>query len=869
MKLQPSILKINAIFLLVFMLFACVLRVVVAAPPPPDEVLPEPYPGTDVYPAQVWVQDANQMNVLYALGVDVDFVRNVNWGSAYPKLVRVYVTQPEAMRLQAEGLQAMPIANESVRAWALYGPQEGVQQPNTWPTLAQVEARMQTIASNYPQLVRLVSIGQSVQGRDLWCMKITDAPDLAEDEPEVKFSSTIHGDEPTGMEMTLRLAELLTSNYTATSPDPELKTLVDELEIWLCPLSNPDGYFNNRRYNANGEDLNRNFPDPIQDGEDLPLGREPETQVMMQFGAQHRFVLGANYHGGAQVMNYPWDGWTSSEVRPPDEAEFIAFCTGYAQRNDDIWNDPDPARIIQGADWYRVYGGLQDWSYYWHSEQHVTIEVSSVKAPPYSQMNTFWDHNRDSMIWWLGRALVGARGLVTDAQTGQPVDAKVWVVREDDIPALTDPSVGDYHRLLMPGTYTLRAEAFCYQPQTVQVVVADGAATVHNFALQPAEQHSLQGVITDVMSGEPLAAQIALVGTEYLAESDPLTGQFALDVCDGTYEVRVDAPYYRQQTRTVTVIGGMVDEDFALERVPCTLLVDDDGEQMYEAYYQTALTANDSEYDLWRVSQVGSPSLEVLKDYGRVIWLTGAQSDATLTPADQTALAGYLDQGGRLFISGQDIGYDIRTDSFYGQYLHATYYNDDTNLSSLTGAGYLNGVSVSLGGDGVSQAYPSDIGPLNGAVTVLNWPSPNHSGGVAFRDTVYRMVYFAFGFEGINTAAKRNQVMQLTLDYLGGCEMPPPPPQAAFTASVTQGIAPLSVDFQNQTMGVYETLAWNFGDGSGSSENDPMHIYLMAGVYTVSLSVTGPGGSDEAELVITVDAPPMVEKKLFLPGVLR
>lgn len=841
----------------------------VAAPPPPEGGIPEPYPGTDVYPAQIWVEDEQAMQVLYDLGVDIDFVRLLVAGAAYPRLVRVYVTPIEAKRLQEMGLNAMPIPNESVRAWALYGPKDGVQQPSTWPTFAQITTRLQSIASNYPQIVRLVSIGQSVQGRDLWCLKITDAPDVAEDEPEVKFSSTIHGDEPTGMEMTLRLAELLTSNYVAATPDPELKTLVDELEIWLCPLSNPDGYVNNSRYNAHSQDLNRNFPDPIQDGEDSPVGREVETQAMMQFGTQHRFVLGANYHGGAQVVNYPWDGWTSSQQLPPDNAEFINFSTGYAQRNDDIWNYPDPARIIQGADWYVVYGGLQDWSYYWHSEQHVTIEVSSTKAPPYSQMNTFWDHNQEAMVWWLGRALVGARGLVTDAQTGQPLDAKVWVVRQRDIPALTDPLVGDYHRLLLPGTYTLRAEAFCYQPQTVQVTVADGAATIQNFALQPAENHSLQGVVTDMASGEPLAAQITLVGTGYHAESDPLTGQFVLDVCDGTYEVLVDAPYYRQQTRTVTVSGGTLVENFALERVPCTLLVDDDGTQSYETYYQAALTANAEAYDVWQVSQSGSPSLDVLKDYGRVIWLTGATSSNTLTPADQAALSAYLDQGGRLFVTGQDIGYDIGTDAFFGEYLHASYYNDDTNLSSLTGAEYLNGVSVSLGGDGVSQAYPSDIGPLNGAVTVLNWPSPYHSGGVAFTSAVYRMVYFAFGFEGINTAAKRNQVMQLTLDYLGGCELPPPPPHAAFTASVTQGTAPLSVDFQNQTTGTYETLVWDFGDGSGSSEENPTHIYATAGIYTVSLSVAGAGGSDVAELVITVNDPPLVVKKLFLPGLLR
>jgi hypothetical protein len=861
--LFPALRRVVAVTLSVVFLFSAV-RNGMATPPPPEEVEPEPYPGTDVYPAQIWVGDEQAMQVLYDLGVDIDFVRSLNAGMAYPRLVRVYVTPIEANRLRSMGLEAMPIPNESVRAWALYGPGNGVQQPSTWPTFAQITTRLQTIAGNYPQIVRLVSIGQSVQGRDLWCLKITDAPDVAEDEPEVKFSSSIHGDEPTGMEMTLRLAELLTSNYVATTPDPELKALVDGLEIWLCPLSNPDGYVNNTRYNANGEDLNRNFPDPIQDGEESPEGREIETQMMMQFGAQHRFVLGVNYHGGAQVVNYPWDGWTSSQQLPPDNAEFINFSTGYAQRNDDIWNFPNPARIIQGADWYVVYGGLQDWSYYWHGEQHVTIEVSNTKAPSYSQMNTFWEHNRAAMVWWLERAWVGVRGLVTDGQTGMPLDAQVWVERTVDIPGRTDAAVGDYHRLLLPGTYTLRAEAVCYVPQTVQVVVNEGAATVQNFALQPAAQTQLSGSVTDATSGSPLLAQITLKETGQTLETDPVTGAYSLNVCDGTYTVEVDALHYSRQTRVVAVSGGQMVEDFALERTPCTLLVDDDGSSTYETYYQAALDANDAAFDLWRVSQSGSPSLEVLKDYGRVIWLTGATSSNTLTAADRAALGAYLDQGGRLFVTGQDIGYDLHNDPFYANYLHARYDADDTNLSSLTGAGYLDGISVSLGGDGVAQSWPSDIEPLNGAETALRWSGTTyHAGGISFTDSVYRMVYFSFGFEGISTAAKRAEVMGRTLEYLGGCEQPLPPPQAAFVSSITRGIAPLEVVFQNQTIGTYTTTVWDFDDGSGSTDENPVHIYTRPGVYTVRLTVDGPAGRDEAQAVIEV------EYGLFLPGVLR
>ena len=82
---------------------------------------------------------------------------------------------------------------------------------------------------------------------------------------------------------------------------------MNEEEIWLCPIYNPDGYVAGSRYNAHGTDLNRDYPDPIIDPIDDPAGREPETQAFMYFGYGHRFVQGANYHGGALVVNYPWD----------------------------------------------------------------------------------------------------------------------------------------------------------------------------------------------------------------------------------------------------------------------------------------------------------------------------------------------------------------------------------------------------------------------------------------------------------------------------------------------------------------------------------------------------------------------------------
>ena len=69
-------------------------------------------------------------------------------------------------------------------------------------------------------------------------------------------------------------------------------------------------------------------------------------------------------------------------------------------------------------------------------------------------------------------------------------------------------------------------------------------------------------------------------------------------------------------------------------------------------------------------------------------------------------------------------------------------------------------------------------------------------------------------------------------------------PVAQFSASTTSGTAPLALNFLNTSTGAITTYAWTFGDGGTSSVQSPAHVYSLAGVYSVSLTVTGPGGSN-------------------------
>jgi len=452
---------------------------------------------SDRFPVEVSVLGAVQAGWVVDLGLDVEGV-SLPGGPQMPGIVRANINEQERGQVEALGLRVTRVRNESKEAflrvqeqWARREAAEegrpdvgGRSEPvRAWPTYAELQAELQAVAEAHPEIVRIHNLGNSVQGRGIWILKITDNPGVEENEPEFKYTSSIHGDEVVGMELCRRLIHLLVDNY---GTDPRLTSLVDEAEIWICPMHNPDGFVNGSRYNAHGVDLNRTFPDPVDDPDDNPDGREPEVQHFMYFGYDHNFILSANYHGGALVMNIPWD---CKRERTPDHDLIWEIAEGYSYRNPPMWGSSEFYHgVTLGSDWYVIHGGMQDWCYNWRNEIDITIEVGNTKWPNWSQMETFWNNNREAMLWYMERFIGNGgivKGIITDAVTGLPLGASVNVTQIGKA-ILSDAQVGDYHRLLRPGTYTLAVSRLGYHTQTIDdVVVTGNAPTVVDVALQP------------------------------------------------------------------------------------------------------------------------------------------------------------------------------------------------------------------------------------------------------------------------------------------------------------------------------------------------------------------------------------------------
>ncbi len=256
------------------------------------------------------------------------------------------------------------------------------------------------------------------------------------------------------------------------------------------------------------------------------------------------------------------------------------------------------------------------------------------------------------------------------------------------------------------------------------------------------------------------------------------------------------------------------------------MLVDDDAGAPYEEYYRAALETNNINYDYWEVAERGSPNIEALGMYNRVVWFTGDEYDDTLLPADQTALAEYLDGGGDLFLSGQDIGYDIGSTAFYADYLHTEFLQDEMYEYQMLGQGEFAAIDFVLNDDASAgnQAFPSSIAPADEQASSTFDYETGECGGVFANTDSYKVIYLAFGLEGAGTATTRAAVIEKAFSLFDACS-----PHGALMGQVreTNTNEPIPGAVITTTDGVRA-----FSDADGYYD-----MPLVPGSYTVTASL--------------------------------
>ena len=275
-------------------------------------------------------------------------------------------------------------------------------------TYTEMMLEMDSLHMAYPTLVsQKYSIGTSLEGRTIWAFKVSDNVTVDEAEPEVLLTSLIHAREGlAGMQLFYFLDHLL-QKYAAN--DPEARFLINEREIFVVPILNPDGYvFNqtqnptggglwrkNRRDNGDGTfgvDLNRNFgigwgydntgSSPIT-SVDTYRGAaafsEPETQVIRNFTNSRHFKTALNHHTYSNVLIRPF-GYDETIICP-DETAFTVY--GNILTQNSSYNYGKVSQVLG----YNVNGSTDDWMY---GETTAKTAIISMTPETGTSADGFW-----------------------------------------------------------------------------------------------------------------------------------------------------------------------------------------------------------------------------------------------------------------------------------------------------------------------------------------------------------------------------------------------------------------------------------------------------------------------------------------------
>jgi carboxypeptidase T len=260
----------------------------------------------------------------------------------------------------------------------------------------ELEIELKALENAHPQIARLYDIGNSLEKRHIYALKISDNVSLDEEEPAVLFMGCHHAREWIAVEIPFLLAKYLVENYEKSS---QVKSLVDQSEIWVVPLVNPDGleysiqvyrfWRKNRRANSDGTygvDINRNYsakwgydnigssPDPgLEIYRGLAPFSEPETQAIRNLFLRENFHAVISYHSFSQTIMYPWGYSTEPTTKDKELREIAARMSELIQAvNGRKYEYGESGTLL-----YVTNGDAIDWTF-----ETLSIPSFTIELPP-------------------------------------------------------------------------------------------------------------------------------------------------------------------------------------------------------------------------------------------------------------------------------------------------------------------------------------------------------------------------------------------------------------------------------------------------------------------------------------------------------
>jgi carboxypeptidase T len=354
------------------------------------------------------------------LGLDVWEVK--------PDFVVLQADEYQAGRLEAMGygveqLQMIqPYLSTFATAAALSG----------YHTVATLEEDLRRLAEEHPEIAELHEIGRSVEGRPLWALRIGERRGGAR---KVAFFGCHHAREWISVEVPYRLAEHLLGS---SSSEP-VQGWLEQGEVWVAPMVNPDGHEHtrtenrlwrkNRRRNRGGSigvDPNRNYGYMwgtlnVSTSSHVPSDEtyvgprafsEPEVRAVRNLVAREFFGGVLSYHSYSQLILFPW-GYTSAAIEDDaDDSEMRGLAADMERLIRDVHGETYTAQ--QASRLYPTAGDTADWTYGEYDVPSFTIELRPVSALdggfilPADQIEPTWQENRPAALHFIEHVLRSA-----------------------------------------------------------------------------------------------------------------------------------------------------------------------------------------------------------------------------------------------------------------------------------------------------------------------------------------------------------------------------------------------------------------------------------------------------------------------------
>jgi len=520
----------------------------------------------------------------------------------------------------------------------------------------EILAVLQNYVIDYPEICTLYDIGNSTgkayfeagyaayenYQHDIWALKISDNPEIEEDEPSLLFDAAHHARETISVEVVMNFAKHILENYNL---DPSITETVNSSQIWVVPMVNPDGYKividtleiwwrktirdNNGNHQIDpfipdwiepdGVDPNRNYgtywggdwnsTPTYKETYNGPFSfSEPCIQALRDLMFSHHFVTELSYHSYGERVFYPWAHNTQS-YNTPDFQLYQTLGNMLATLTPKLSAGNYSAACIGSI--ARLTGSNMDYAYGREGIISYTVELAQDFIPPPEDIIPVCEANLISQLYLLGRVHESIlTGHVKDAVTNTPIIAKVFIEGIDNNPNgrydfKSDSMYGRFYRLLNPGDYQVTFSAFGYESlEFSDVNINSSGPSNLEVLLEPADSFNLSGYVADD-EGYPIqGAHIVVLNTPVDTLWTDENGEFELvGFYAGTFEVQVSADRCFTIEENATVNENQNTLTFVLDRYE---LIDFEEEEVmeffdmsgYQDWTRTDTEAFDGQYSL-------------------------------------------------------------------------------------------------------------------------------------------------------------------------------------------------------------------------------------------------------------------------------